>query len=122
MRYQAPLAHLPLRYAGEGLDLDGIHIPKGDAILVSYAAAGRDPGLHSPDADEFDPDRSTRAQHLAFGYGVHHCLGAPLARLEAQIALPARFPALRLAVEPSELRPVPSFVSDGRARLPVCLV
>ncbi|MEU7140565.1 cytochrome P450 [Nocardia sp. NPDC046473] len=123
LRYQAPLAHLPLRFAVEDLDIDGIRIPKGDAILASYAAAGRDPQVHGPTADEFDAHRSTKDQHVSFGHGAHHCLGAPLARLEAQVALPAlftRFPELRLAVDPAELTPVRSFISNGHARLPVC--
>ncbi|WP_433657843.1 cytochrome P450 family protein [Nocardia sp. CA-128927] len=122
LRHQAPLAHLPLRYAVEDLDIDGFRIPKGDAILASYAAAGRDPEVHGPTADEFDVHRSTTGQHLAFGHGAHHCLGAPLARLEAQVALPAlfaRFPELRLAADPAELRPVRSFISNGHDRLPV---
>ncbi|MFJ4656788.1 cytochrome P450 [Nocardia sp. NPDC088792] len=68
--------------------------------------------------------RDTKDQHVAFGYGAHHCLGAPLARLEAQVALPAlfaRFSGLRLVVDPAELRPVSSFISNGHARLPVRL-
>ncbi|MFI6169153.1 cytochrome P450 [Nocardia sp. NPDC051052] len=122
LRYQAPLAHLPLRFAVEDLDIDGVRIPQGDAILASYAAAGRDPRVHGPTADDFDVHRGTKDQHLAFGHGVHHCLGAPLARLEAQVALPAlfaRFPELRLAADPTELRPVRSFISNGHSRLPV---
>ncbi|MGX1763011.1 cytochrome P450, partial [Streptomyces lydicus] len=124
LRYQAPLAHLLLRYAVEDLDVEGTRIAQGEAILASYAAIGRDPKVHGPTADEFDVHRETRDRHLAFGHGVHHCLGAPLARLEAQVALPAlfaRFPGLRLAVEPSALAPVGSFISNGHAQLPVAL-
>ncbi|MFC9433797.1 cytochrome P450 [Nocardia sp. NPDC057030] len=124
LRYQAPLAHLPLRFAVEDLDVDGVRIAQGEAILASYAAAGRDPKVHGPTADEFDVHRGTAGGHLAFGHGVHHCLGAPLARLEAQVALPAlfaRFPELSLAADPTELAPVRSFISNGHARLPVRL-
>ncbi|WP_433201084.1 cytochrome P450 [Nocardia sp. CA-107356] len=124
LRYQAPIAHLPLRFAVEDLDIDGLLIPKGDAILASYAVVGRDPKVHGPNADDFDVHRGTRDQHVAFGHGAHHCLGAPLARLEAQIALPAlfaRFPRLSLAAEPSELRPMGSFIANGHSRLPVSL-
>lgn len=123
LRYEAPVAHLPLRYAVDDIDIGDIRIPKGEAILASYAGAGRDPNLHGATADQFDIHR-TNKDHLSFGHGAHHCIGAPLARLEAAIALPAlfaRFPNLRLAVDPAELQPVGSFVSNGHRRLPVYL-
>lgn len=125
LRYQAPVAHLPLRYAVEDIEIDGgYRIPKGEAILASYAGASRDPKIHGETTDEFDVRRKTKDQHVAFGYGAHHCLGAPLARLEATMALPAlfqRFPKLRFATDPKELAPVASFISNGHATLPVCL-
>ncbi|WP_328402400.1 cytochrome P450 family protein [Nocardia sp. NBC_00403] len=124
LRYEAPVAHLPLRYAVDDIDIDGIRIPKGDAILASYAGASRDPKVHGATADEFDVHRVTKDQHVAFGHGAHHCIGAPLARMEAAIALPAlfkRFPDLRFAVDPRELAPVGSFISNGHAQLPVYL-
>ncbi|GGN73373.1 cytochrome P450 [Streptomyces albiflavescens] len=126
LRVDAPVASLPLRYAVEDLPLaelggpDGIVIGKGEAILAAYAAAGRDTERHGQDADRFDVTRADK-EHLAFGYGVHHCLGAPLGRLEARIALPAlfdRFPDLRLAMLSEELRPVDSFISNGHRSLP----
>ncbi|MFE9583269.1 cytochrome P450 [Nocardia sp. NPDC006044] len=123
LRYEAPVAHLPLRYAVEDIEIGDIRIPKGEAILASYAGAGRDPNLHGATADHFDIHR-TNKDHLSFGHGAHHCIGAPLARLEAAIALPAlfeRFPNLRLAVDPAELQPVGSFVSNGHRQLPVYL-
>ncbi|MFF5258221.1 cytochrome P450 [Actinomadura viridis] len=123
LRWQAPVANLPLRYAVEDLEVDGVVIRKGDAILAAYAAANRDPGLHGEDADRFDITRLNK-EHLAFGYGVHFCVGAPLARLEAEIALPAlfeRFPDLALAVDPGELQAVESFISNGHRSLPVTL-
>ncbi|WP_067461371.1 cytochrome P450 family protein [Actinomadura macra] len=123
LRWQAPVANLPLRYAVEDVELDGVTIPKGEAILAGYAAAGRDPALHGHDADRFDITRPNK-EHLSFGYGAHFCVGAHLARLEAAIALPAlfeRFPGMALAVDPSELRPVESFISNGHRSLPVTL-
>jgi cytochrome P450 len=123
LRVQAPVASLPLRYAVEDIEAAGVRFAKGDAILASYAAAGRHPAAHGPDADRFDVTRLDK-EHLAFGHGVHYCLGAPLARMEAAIALPAlfaRFPGLSLAASPDELEPVRSFISNGHRRLPVRL-
>ncbi|GLY34225.1 cytochrome P450 [Amycolatopsis sp. NBRC 101858] len=124
LRWQAPVPYLPLRYAIEDIALDdGTIIAKGEAILAAYAAAGRDPAEHGETAGEFDLSREDK-QHLAFGHGVHFCMGAPLARLEAAIALPAlfaRFPGLRLAVDPAELTTVPSFLSNGHTAIPALL-
>jgi cytochrome P450 len=121
LRWQAPIAYLPLRYAVEDIELDEVVIPKGDAIIVSYAGAGRDEDHYGQTAGLFDITRADK-QHLSFGYGVHRCVGAPLARLEVGIALPAlfeRFPNLTLAVDPSELTPLPSFLSNAHTSLPV---
>ncbi|WP_031488109.1 cytochrome P450 family protein [Streptomyces bicolor] len=129
LRVEAPVASLPLRYAVEDLKMsefggpDGVVIGKGEAILAAYAAAGRHPGKYGEDADRFDVTRVDK-EHLAFGHGVHFCLGAPLGRLEAHIALRAlvdRFPGLRLAASPDELEPVDSFISNGHRLLPVRL-
>ncbi|MEU4766442.1 cytochrome P450 [Actinosynnema sp. NPDC023794] len=124
LRLEAPFPNLPLRYAVEDIDLGDAFIPKGDPIVIAFGAAGRDREVHGEDAAEFDPTRPTRRDHLAFGHGVHHCLGAPLARLEASVGLPAlftRFPELRLAVPAEELRPLGSFISNGHETLPVVL-
>jgi cytochrome P450 len=121
LRWQAPVAYLPLRYAVDDIDVAGTVIRRGDAILAAYAAAGRDPERYGATADAFDITRPNK-QHLAFGHGVHHCLGAPLARLEAQVALPAlfeRFPDMSLAVPATELTPMHSFLSNGHRALPV---
>ncbi|MFD4997036.1 cytochrome P450 family protein [Streptomyces buecherae] len=123
LRVQAPVANLPLRYAVEDIELAGVTIRKGEAILVSYAAAGRDPEVHGPDADQFDATRPNK-DHVSFGHGVHFCVGMSLARLEATIALPAlfeRYPDVELAVAPKELLPVDSFISNGHRSLPVRL-
>jgi cytochrome P450 len=129
LRVEAPVASLPLRYAVEDLAMaelggpDGLVIGKGEAILAAYAAAGRNPEDYGPDADRFDVTRLGK-EHLAFGHGIHFCLGAPLGRMEARVALPAlfeRFPHLELAVPADELSPVASFISNGHRTLPVRL-
>lgn len=124
-RWNAPVSYLPLRFAATDIDCgDGLRIGAGDAILMCLAAANRDPSVHGPDADRFDITRPTRTRHVAFGHGKHFCLGAPLGRLEAAIALPAlfeRFPDLRLAVPATELKPLETFLSNGYQALPVHL-
>ncbi|KPC60359.1 cytochrome P450 family protein [Streptomyces chattanoogensis] len=96
LRYDAPLTVATFRYATEPIELGGARIAPGDVVLVSPGAANRDPAqFPAPDAVRLD--RPTG--HLAFGHGPHHCLGAPLARVEARIAfevLLTRLPGLRL--------------------------
>ncbi|NUW35950.1 cytochrome P450 [Nonomuraea sp. SMC257] len=123
LRWAPSIANLPLRFAIEAIDVDGVRIEAGDAIITTYLAAGHDPDQHGPDADRFDAAQH-RDEHLAFGIGVHRCIGAPLARQEALAALPAlfaRFPDLRLAVEGDRLAHVPSFIAHGWNELPVHL-
>ena len=101
----------------ETFELGGTTIESGDAVTVSLAAANMDPRVHE-DPDRFDVTR--HASHLAFGYGVHHCLGAPLARLEARIALSAllaRFPSFELA--DNNLERLPSFLFHRLSALPI---
>ncbi|WP_430787998.1 cytochrome P450 family protein [Actinoplanes sp. G11-F43] len=123
LRTESPLAHLPLRYAVEDIEVGGVLIPKGDAILVNYSAIGRDPALHGADAHVFDIARPDK-EHLSFGYGPHYCLGAGIARMIASVGLSrlfARFPDLSLAVQPDELQPLPTFIMNGHRSLPVRL-
>jgi 2-hydroxy-5-methyl-1-naphthoate 7-hydroxylase len=123
LRAESPINMLPLRYAVEDIEVDGVTIPKGDPILVGFGAIGRDQNVHGDTADAWDITRSNKA-HLSFGYGTHNCFGAPLARLEAQIALPAlfdRFPELALGAEPAELKPQGTFIMNGFKTLPVIL-
>lgn len=124
LRAEGPVLHMPMRYAVEDIKLeDGQVIAQGDPILVAFGAAGRDPARHGADADSFDLTRSDK-DHLAFGHGVHFCIGAPLARMEASIALPAlfeRFPDLSLAIPANELVPQESFIANGHRALPVLL-
>ncbi|MER7224811.1 cytochrome P450 family protein [Streptomyces rubradiris] len=125
LRARGPAAYVPLRFAVEDIELgEGVVIRRGDPVLISFAATGLDPEQHGPDAEEFQADRPDRRDHLAFGYGVHHCPGAPLARLEAAVALPAlfaRFPRMRLAREVHHLEPTPSFITNGFREIPVLL-
>lgn len=119
LRYDAPVAHFPLRYALEDLEAGGRHIARGDALLASYAAAGRDPRRH-PEPDRFDLSRPP-GRHLSLGHGPHFCVGAPLARLEGELALRHlyhRFPELTVVAEGAAL---PSFVSNSVVSLTVRL-
>jgi cytochrome P450 len=123
LRVDSPLANLPLRYAVEDIPLDGMTIPKGDAILVNYSAVGRDPALHGEDADSFDVTRADK-EHLSFGHGPHFCLGMGVARLVATIGLSTlfeRYPDLSLAVPVEDLQPLPTFIMNGHRSLPVRL-
>ncbi|MFI5621703.1 cytochrome P450 [Streptomyces sp. NPDC051567] len=127
LRVEAPAAYALMRFALEDIDMgEGVVIPKGDPIVVSFASAGRDPQVHGPDAERFDVTRATRGQHLSFGFGTHHCLGATLARLECTVAvrrLFERFPAVALAGSGADgdLERVESFISNGLRELPVVL-
>lgn len=124
LRVEPAVKHLPLRYAVRDITLpDGRTIGRGEAILASYAAANRHPAWHGEDADTFDVTRIA-PEHLAFGHGVHFCLGAPLARLEVATALQQlfeRFPDVELAVPAGDLKPVASLISNGHQALPVRL-
>ncbi|MET7992757.1 cytochrome P450 [Amycolatopsis sp. NPDC005232] len=105
LRYESPVNILPTRFAGSAIELAGGTIPEGETVLLSVLSANRDESVF-PDPDRFDITRSA-AGHLAFGHGIHYCPGAPLARMEGSLAVAAlitRFPHLRLAIAPDELR------------------
>ncbi|MFE4591873.1 cytochrome P450 family protein [Streptomyces laurentii] len=98
LRWESPFGIATLRYTTEPVTIEGTTIPAGEFVQIALLAANRDPEVF-PDPDRFDVTRDSSG-HLAFGHGVHHCLGAPLARLQAETAfthLLRRFPALRLA-------------------------
>ncbi|MCH0564238.1 MULTISPECIES: cytochrome P450 [unclassified Streptomyces] len=121
LRVHPSIASLPLRFAVSDLTVGDVTVPAGDAIITTYAAAGLDPEHYGPGADVFDAARGAD-DHMAFGIGVHRCIGAPLARMEALTALPAlfdRFPDLRLA--DTALEQVPSFIAFGWQEIPVRL-
>lgn len=123
LRWDAPVGNFPARFPVEDITVAGVTIPKGDAILAPWSGVNRDPAQFGADADRFDITRPAR-KHMAFGGGPHVCIGPALARLEAAAALPplfARYPDLRLAVDPAELAAVPSFFSNSVSSLPVHL-
>lgn len=100
LRLQTPV-HLLSRAAPRDTVLGGVSIPQGQSVLLLIAAANRDPA-HFPDPDRFDPRRSGPSS-LAFGLGLHYCLGAAVSRLEGRLALPrllSRFPRLRILEQP----------------------
>ena len=100
LRFDAPL-HMFTRYALSDLEYEGTAFKKGEVIGLMLGAANRDP-VRFKDADRFDPFR-TDGQNVSFGAGIHFCIGAPLARIELQVALSTlfrRLPELRLAAEP----------------------
>jgi cytochrome P450 len=110
----------PARMTTEDVELGGVTIPAGEIVLPLYATANRDPSVFS-DPDRFDVSRAP-ASHLTFGAGVHHCLGAQLARLELQEAfrgLLGRVPGIRLAVPATELRFKPGMAVHSLRELPI---
>lgn len=122
LRLESPVAMATLRFTTAPVRLGGVDLPAGAFVLPAIGAANRDPDRF-PDPDRPDPHRDGRGQ-LAFGHGVHRCLGAPLARLEGEIALHrlfARFPLLRLADRREDLRWRDTPMLRGLESLPVTL-
>jgi cytochrome P450 len=122
LRFTNPVNHVNLRFAAEDLPIGDMVIPAGERVLIAISSADRD-RAQFPDPDRLDLGRDTSA-HLAFGHGIHYCLGAPLARMEAEVALGAllaRFPRMSLAVPPRELRWRPVSLMNGLETLPVRL-
>lgn len=122
LRYTSPVFMTTERYAREDVTFHGVTIPRSEMTLGVIGSANRDEtAFENPDALYItrEPNR-----HLSFGQGLHFCLGAPLARLEAQIALDTllrRAPNLRLKVSPASLRWRPSMILRGLDALPVLL-
>jgi cytochrome P450 len=108
LRLEPPVQYLPNRAALEDITIDGTTIRAGSQLTLLLGAANRDPGRFT-DPDRFDPDRPDN-QHLGFGSGIHYCFGAPLARLEVDLALAAlasRLDNPRLTADPPPYRPSP---------------
>jgi cytochrome P450 len=121
LRYESPV-QAAMRYATEDVRIAGVTIPAGSAVIVSLLGANRDPQRFSH-ADQLDLARSNNPQ-VAFGYGIHHCLGAPLARLEGGIAIKSllnRYPNLRLDAPTESLNWRVSLIMHGLTELPVRL-
>jgi cytochrome P450 len=122
LRYDGPLQHTTFRMTSEPVTIGGVEIPAHEQVLVVAAAANRDPGRFA-DPDRLDIDRSDN-QHIAFGHGIHFCLGAPLARLEGDVAFTSllqRFPQLRPAVPLDQIHWTYRVTLRGLVALPVWL-
>jgi cytochrome P450 len=120
LRFDGPVNPGLTRFALEDLEIGGVRIPRGEMVLLAIAAADRDPRRY-PDPDRLDVG-AVDPGHLAFGHGMHYCLGAPLARLEGQIAFTAmltRLPGLALAAREDELRWTGGGVLRSLRELPV---
>ncbi|MFD7611383.1 cytochrome P450 [Streptomyces sp. NPDC059828] len=125
LRYEGPVENATLRFTTEPVRYGGTVIPAGEVVRVGLAAADRDPDRF-PGPDTFDIRRAENSGkspgHLAFGHGIHYCLGAPLARLEAGIAIRTlleRCPALALDPGAGPLKWLPGILMRGVRRLPV---
>jgi cytochrome P450 len=117
LRFDSPV-QLTSRFTVDDYDIGGITIPAGQRVIPVLGAANRDPEAFA-DPDRLDLGRPDANRHVSFGGGPHFCLGAPLARLEARLAIPAllrRFPALELAGEPVRR---PTITLRGLDALPI---
>ncbi len=120
LRYVNPLNHATDRFTLEPVEIGGVTIPARESVLCVTSAANLDPGRFD-DPGRLDVTRDDGG-HVAFGHGIHYCLGAPLARLEGEVAfgaLLARFPGLALAADPATLRWRQSSLIHGLETLPV---
>jgi cytochrome P450 len=122
LRYDGPVHLATERFTTEPVTIGGIEIPANEFVLVSLTSANRD-GKHFEYPDTFDV-RRIAGGHVSFGHGIHHCVGAPLARLEARVAvrrLVERFPRLRLTADPATLIWRNSTLIRGLESLPVAI-
>ncbi len=120
LRFNGPVETTFPRFAYEDVELDGVSVACGDQVIPVLLAANRDPERFE-DPDRFDITRQPN-KHIGFGFGIHYCLGAPLARLEAKVAireLLERYPRIRLAVARDSLEWTPDPFLRGVRELPV---
>ncbi|MFI1171888.1 cytochrome P450 [Streptomyces melanogenes] len=122
LRFEGSVKSSTWRFPMQDIDIEGTLIPRGEPVLILFAAANRDPDYIS-DPDRLDITRPS-ASHLSFGHGVHHCLGNALGRMEAKVAigsLIARYPGLRLSAPHDALPWRANIVMRGMSSLPVTL-
>jgi cytochrome P450 len=123
LRFEGPVENATVRFTTQPVDIGGTVIPPGETVLVGLASADRDPARF-PDADAFDIARYAGGgpSHLAFGHGIHFCVGAPLARLEAAVAVRSlleRCPRLALDPDADPWEFVPGLLIRGTRHLPL---
>lgn len=122
LRFSGPLEYGTQRYVVEDLEFKGVKMNKGDIVLVGLNASNHDPSVFE-DPDEFDINREVNP-HVAFGKGIHFCIGAPLARLEGEIAINSlikRFPNMKLNVDKDELVWRPGMLIRGLEEVPLAI-
>lgn len=122
LRYNGPVEFSTSRWVREDLEFKGVSMSRGELVIVSLTSANRDPEQFK-DPDLFDITRE-KSPHLAFGKGIHLCLGAPLARLEGEIAINTllkRYPNIRLKGDASELEWRPGMIVRGVKEIPLYL-
>ncbi|OME92183.1 MULTISPECIES: cytochrome P450 family protein [Paenibacillus] len=122
LRYNGPVEFSTSRWAAEDMDFHGVHMKKGDLVVIALNSANRDASQFE-DPDIFDITRE-KSQHLAFGKGIHLCLGAPLARLEGEIAINTllhRYPNFELQRDIGELEWRPGMIVRGVKEIPISL-
>jgi cytochrome P450 len=120
LRYNSPVENALSRWAYEDIEIGGMVIPAGDIVLASLMAANRDPA-HFENPHTFDITREPN-RHIAFGQGIHYCLGSPLARIEGAVAINTllrRVRGLELAIDPDKLEWNNSILLHGMKALPV---
>jgi cytochrome P450 len=120
LRYEGPVTNATLRYTTEPTEIGGVTVPAASFVVLSLGAANRDPHRY-PEPDRLDIERDISG-HMAFGHGIHYCLGAPLARLEAEIAFTGlldAFDRIDIGMPTDDLRWRSGFVIRGLERLPV---
>ena len=113
LRYDAPVPHSTVRYAAVDTEIGGVTIPAGEQVLISIASANRDPGRF-PEPENLDVTRADK-RHIAFGHGIHFCLGAPLGRMEGRPLTIGRAPSDAMA-RPGVRAAIPASSAVGGRR------